>query len=377
MGPCFHSSLVCTLAIGLLITASSSSHATSFSFTPLGDGTFVAAVSGDGSTVVGQRSGPEGSGPEAFLWNATGGMQGLGFAGLAWGVSADGSSVVGGSEGGAFLWNATSGMQSLGLLPGDTRSEARGVSADGSIVVGFSWDPPNAGTDKAFIWDAVNGMQELVPGRAFAITPDGSTVVGGTIGGSEGPLAFVWDAINGMQTLSREGVDVGPIAFAVSADGSTVVGGDPAFIWNPVSGDVQIPLDPLVGAEARGVSADGSTVVGRTFGGRDDAYAWIWDAANGTQSLQELLTSAGVDLTGWTLEQARGISADGRTIVGNGTREIGDTSSSEGWIVRIAAVPEPSTALLVALGLGALLFRERRGTAPLGSRSAPTEAVSR
>jgi probable HAF family extracellular repeat protein len=58
----------------------------------------------------------------------------------AYGVSADGSVVVGRSYNAAgqwraFRWTASGGMQDLGTL-GGSESEAYGVSADGSVVVG-------------------------------------------------------------------------------------------------------------------------------------------------------------------------------------------------------------------------------------------------
>jgi probable HAF family extracellular repeat protein len=82
-------------------------------------------------------------------------------------VSADGSVVVGGAlnpidirgevayEGyRAFRWTRAGGMQDLGTLPGGNWSEAWGVSADGSVVVG----------------GAYNAVEQL---RAFRWTPSG------------------------------------------------------------------------------------------------------------------------------------------------------------------------------------------------------------
>jgi hypothetical protein len=69
-----------------------------------------------------------------------------------------------------------------------------------------------------------------------------------------------------------------------------------------------------------------------------------------------VLSDLGLDLTGWNLLTAEGISADGQTIVGYG---YSPTSSPfvEAWI---AVIPEPNTALLVMTGLLGLAYRQRR-----------------
>jgi hypothetical protein len=84
--------------------------------------------------------------------------------------------------------------------------------------------------------------------------------------------------------------------------------------------------------------------------------AFVWDEPNGLRALAEVLVDDyGIDLTGWTLTSARGISADGRTIVGFGTNPDGFT---EAWA--FYAVPEPAQALLAATGALALLAAGRR-----------------
>jgi hypothetical protein len=50
------------------------------------------------------------------------------------------------------------------------------------------------------------------------------------------------------------------------------------------------------------------------------------------RDLQQVLTGLGVNLTGWTLEQATGISGDGQTIVGFGTDPSGLT---EAWVATV------------------------------------------
>jgi len=84
-----------------------------------------------------------------------------------------------------------------------------------------------------------------------------------------------------------------------------------------------------------------------------ETEAFIWDQSNGMRNLKDVLEkSCGLNLTGWKLEHATGISADGLTIVGGG---INPDGHPEGWA---ATIPEPAT--LILLGLGTALLRKRR-----------------
>ena len=88
--------------------------------------------------------------------------------------------------------------------------------------------------------------------------------------------------------------------------------------------------------------------------------AFIWNNVSGMRLLEDVLvTDFGLDLTGWTLTTAQGMSADGLVYSGFGTNPNGQT---EAWIasVRPTAVPEPSTLSLFAFGLAGLRFVGRR-----------------
>lgn len=101
------------------------------------------------------------------------------------------------------------------------------------------------------------------------------------------------------------------------------------------------------------VSADGTIVVG-VGNSASGSEAFIWDSVNGMRSLQSVLTEDfGLDLTGWTLNEALGVSNNGLTIVGRG---INPNGFLEAWI---ATVPEPCAFAFLASG-GLVLTRRRR-----------------
>jgi hypothetical protein len=58
------------------------------------------------------------------------------------------------------------------------------------------------------------------------------------------------------------------------------------------------------------------------------------------QLIQNVLAADGIEITGWTLEEATGISADGTTIVGYGVDPNGQTQA---WIAHVQ--PEFCTML--------------------------------
>jgi probable HAF family extracellular repeat protein len=345
-------------------------------FVPLpsvpGAGAFASGVSGDGSVVVGFTI--DATTTEAFRWTSEDGMVGLGdlaggsFQSSASAASSDGSVIVGqgrsasGLE--AFRWTSEDGMVGLGDLAGGSfNSTANAVSADGSVIVGYG----NFGAStEAFRWTSSGGMVglgDLDGGRfssiAHGVSADGSVVVGGgnSAAGPDGE-AFLWTSEDGMVGLGdlAGGIFLSS-ASGVSADGSVVVGqgsgasGFEAFRWTSSGGMVGLGDLALLSEEegeifssfAVAVSADGSVVVGSATI-LERRAAFIWDPINGMRDLRAvLMNDYGLDLAGWWLDEATGISADGKTIVGNANGRV--------WL---AVLPEPSAALLWGLGLAGL-----------------------
>lgn len=371
------------------------------SFRGLGDlpgGDFLSAVpsiSADGSVVVG-RSISDG-GEEAFHWTEATGMVGLGgpggagFNSVAWGVSSDGSVIAGqGNPGGAnphfeaFRWTAEMGVTFLGDFPGgEVISAAHSVSGDGSIIVGVG---RVAGADHAFRWTAADGLIDLgtLPNHreshALRISADGAVIVGVSrthrpdIADFEGE-AFRRTESTGMVGLGHlHGLTGYSLATGVSADGSVVVGSSAelrelgiaipraeAFRWTEDEGMVGLGILPgYEASHAIATSADGAWVVGQSYDLiGNPSRAFIWNDNLGMQDLQQVLVRSGIDLSGWSLLAARGISADGSMIVGDGINPAG---MREAWLatVDLTAIPEPSAAVLLLVG-GVLLVVARRG----------------
>ena len=172
----------------------------------------------------------------------------------------------------------------LGTLPGGSQSAAYGVSADGSVVVGMATNA--AGQPRAFRWWAA--MQDLgtLPGGydswAFGVSADGSVVVGAARNAAGVWLASRWTASGGMQNLDTL---VTSYAYAVSADGSVVVGtvaGRRAFRWTASGGmeNLNTTYASLLTngsylVEATAISPDGRYIVGMGYNAatrRDEAF---------------------------------------------------------------------------------------------------------
>lgn len=376
------------LIAGLLLGGLAPAEARAAGFIPLGElpggGVLSQAhdISDDGSTVVGASDGP--GGREAFVWTWSGGLQSLGelpggsHFSSAQAVSADGGAVVGysasaaGSE--AFRWTSGSGMIGLGGLPNAyVSSFATGVTADGTKVVGRATS--QAFGSEAFLWEEGVGMQGLGGlsedfelRDAAWISPDGTMIVGGGVT-AEGYRALVWDELNGFESIGLlPGGSLYSYGEAATSDGSVVVGHSDsalAVLGEPLGEAFRVgdgtglqALGDLPGgiyrSLAQGVSDDGSIVVG--FSTSADSPSWeafIWDETHGLRSLKAHLESEGLDLTGWHLTNATGISADGHLISGYGGNPEGQLEAF------VAVVPEPSAPLGLGLGV-AMLARGAR-----------------
>jgi probable HAF family extracellular repeat protein len=337
-------------------------------------------ISGDGSVAVGGAI-VGGSGFNQLFAAFASGESGIfsiydnspgGVSAHAMAASYSGQTVVGFADHGAFsdfgiqafVWTSNTGAIEVGDLPGGANgvphSYARAVSDDGAFVACIGQSDNG---DESFRYEVATGamtpLGDLPGGNfgsyAYGMSRDGVTIVGLSYSGF-GQEAFRWTQAGGvipmgfLPTLATQ--TRFSAAEAANADGSVIVGesssantggnGNEAFRWTAATG--MQPLGDLPGGGfqswAYAISADGSIVVGRgsiqgscgPFGCGSAGRAFIWDAAHGMRNLQGVLTNLGVNLNGWTLTEARAISANGTTIVGTGTDSQGQTQA---WIVTL------------------------------------------
>jgi len=338
-------------------------------FTGLGDlsggdySSIARAVSADGSVIVGDSM--RANGREAFRWTVATGMVGLGGNSQASGISDDGSVIIGNVGGEGFRWTTDDGMIGTGKLSGGSgSSENRGISGDGQVVTGVSSN--TRGFREAYRWTETDGLEGLAGASdGHAASGDGSVIVG-EMNVSGGIEAFRWTQETGKVGLGNlSGGNNQGLAWDVTSDGSIIVGesdsatslnGREAFYWTESEGMVGLGYSDTdsYSSVAYGISDDGLRIVGSSGSGE----AALWDEDRNIFNLQTLLSDEyGLDITGWDLEAALAISADGSTIVGWGYNPDGN---KEAWVANISAVPVPAAVWLFSSGLIGLIGFARR-----------------
>ncbi|MBC7835869.1 MAG: hypothetical protein H7Y88_12335 [Phycisphaerales bacterium] len=215
-------------------------------------------------------------------------------------------------------------------------------------------------------WNAAGEATSLSPtlnAIAHAVNGNGTVVAGHTLShdpNSPGERAIRWTT-DGEQLLVTLG-GTNSHAFGVSDDGTITVGdsdvaGDAethAVLWTTAG--LQ-DLGTLGGsfATAYAISGDGLSVVGTSdVAGAANPSAFLWKSNLGMVDLNTYLPTLGINLAGWTLTEARGISFDGSVITGSGLFD----GQRQAFVV--TGIPAPGTALVLFLGGGILVRRRGR-----------------
>ncbi|MCW5933580.1 MAG: PEP-CTERM sorting domain-containing protein [Fimbriimonadia bacterium] len=176
-----------------------------------------------------------------------------------------------------------------------------------------------------FVWSEREGFRYLTPQGGYTQNPN-EAITGrvwgmsgsGVVVGSSGNLAFRWKSGQGVQYLSPPPGAPSAWAYSASWDGSIAVGSSTigALIW-----DTNRTPRVIVQGTARGVSADGRVVVGGLLG----------DAGSGMFRWTE---ETGLQRLAWG-GSARATSADGSVIVGNGL--VSEGSGAIRWTAETGA----------------------------------------
>lgn len=265
-------------------------------------------VSSDGRYVSGTMTNPNTGVDEMARYDTTTqtwtylGTISAGSESSAWGMTSDGSTVVGlglleSYLGNAVKWSQTTGFVTIGSTVSGSSSRANAISDDGTIVAG--WQDDDYGDRFGVYWK--DGVQTYIKdnngdlvGEVANMTPDGKTMVG--------------------TNLERP------------------------YIWNETTGYTEFIHDnPMYEGGASAISDDGKTVIGffREWGtGALSGEGFIWNQEKGRINLNEYVTSLGLDDLGMTFALPMAISPNGKYIVGIGRID----NDYQGFVIDLSAV---------------------------------------
>jgi len=380
-------------------------HATEYSLTDLGllgsgwSNTYATGINASGQ-VVGYAFNDGTNGTsfsdqyQAFVTGADGhGMAAIPTLGGSWnkatgindngwvvGTSATTTSTPGGDTRGFAMEGAGAAPRSLGTLAGP--STANGISADGRIVGAYT---SPASTQRAYLTDANGGaMHDIGTLGGSSSTAYGVNQAGQVVGSAEyrsytsvdtpRERAFMTGragdvmmpiAVAGYDMTDR---DTNSVAYAINEEG-TVVGRSSAFVGDAGRafiagrdgigrvlnlhdmGTFEMPGPWQLTSQALGLNRLGQVVGSYYFTSNMMSHAFI-SGANGF-GLVDVNTLSFTNLAAgardWMFFDATGINDSGQFI----------TNGSNGHAYLVTPVPEPAAVLMMACGLGWLVWRRR------------------
>mgnify|MGYP001745381662 CR=1 FL=1 len=346
------------------------------------------AISADGSVVVGHLNEESSTDTRAIVWSGSGWQTKTDLGTLkadnsgdseATAVSGDGL-VVGGTarndngDSRGIIWSGSNWTTKteLGTLKADNSgySWVQALSRDGSVAVGNASYDPYPLLYRPIVWSGSNWATKTelgtldsdgIIGSAYAVSDDGSIVVGSISTDSATNRAIVWSGSGwatktDLGTLSSDNSGWS-FANAVSRDGS-VVGGQAdndngeshATIWSGSNWSTKTDLGTLKSdnsgsSEVKGLSADGKFAVGWAINDNNASRAAVWNLRSfnirptDTANTRASLSLLSADTASLLAQRARaaenllgGCRADGGKFCYSAgyRRDIGHGASSRG-----------------------------------------------
>jgi hypothetical protein len=260
----------------------------------------------------------------------------------------------------------TSGLTSLdlGYLPGFPEfSAANAISSDGAVLYGFARYVGGASPQTQAVRYTVAGptitaipflnvSDNTSSPVSRGTSSDGSVMVGTSTNLVASGGKFIGPGNRAFRYVEGSGVSAIPllaggtwnIAVALSPDGNlTMVAGDSTsalngeiYLYNATTTAITALGTPAAGwgpTNIAGMTADGSVVVIAMGDPQAPAGASFMHNASGWHDVQAIVAGAGVNLTGWTLSNIGGMSADGTRIWGAGNHN----GNTEGFVVEFPA----------------------------------------
>lgn len=309
------------------------------------------------------------------------------------GVSDDGKVIGLNSVKVNYIWTQETGLKPVGQFAGanDYTSGPVSITADGSKAIMYSGNPADA-MNQISVYHIANDTWDYLGSKStdyntglsvpYAITPDGSTIVGlaaaKTYSYSRGvywkssndniqtvssiyPTKYfsVWGVSrdarvmvgyqdnmqgsrqgsiwkDGVQTIIMDATNKAlPSIQAVSGDGKWALGahGIYAMKWSEETGVVDI-VDPNATSTFKGLTTasnyDGSLIIGyyKSVGAINpgDGRGFIWTATTGFKNLNEFVRDLGYDDLGIRLAAPLKLSSNGKHIVGIGSAASGNVA---------------------------------------------------
>lgn len=240
----------------------------------------------------------------------------------------------------AAVWDEGAGWQEL-ASPYATGCDvnvggAFDISDDGAVAVGMMWDGCEPAAFRVTIGGEVQPLEILgaVSGggsrsptnRATVVSGDGRVAAGFAENGGLDRTPARWTEDGTGELLAPDDRDAPGEVLSISYDGAAlgVLRGYDGYRWTESGGleplgrlKSALPTDPVY---PNAVSADGAHV----YGGVGSEYftvptAFVWSAAAGMRSVQEVVSAAGVEVgEGYWLTSVMAVSDDETVVLGRG-----------------------------------------------------------